>query len=661
MAEIQNFSRQTLTNYDFSNEDLTGANFYRTVLQNCNFSGANLSNTKFKKTLMFNCNFTNANFTNAIFFQCQTSMVNFTRANLTNANLDNANLNGTNFSEAIFTNTKFTSKTIMTHTEITNAIMENMILGGADFSNAKIKDTNIKGCDFSLCKCWRTHFIHVDATNAIFSESRMNECTISNSIFNNAIINSVNFYRTYVTYSQFTGANLSDTNMSEGRFTNSNFNNANLNNVNLNDAILDNSTFINSNFVRAKMNRTRMTNADWTGAILTRVILTRIINPPPHARIPQVEDIQPQTLPVAAVRPNNPFLQVRPVAQVQAVAQVRPVAQVQAVNPHEVHQAMVKTLNNLPEIFQLMNPYNEAVPQLNTSELINKKIDSMLNNLRPTLNYDAAFLVSLKNKTQIVQNVISGFGNFINSTIGKAYKDYQKNILYPTIKIYEILSNSLFFVSKLTLDTQIYYFDDWGTGCLTAYDGTIQNPMSCAKGIIERFLFSIASALQTYLDENIQNFSSVGKRKREKNQIITQTTIKDNYIKLISLILNKEYNPSADAVHYLDETKFTTLFLTRCFQTWYNEHTYSELTDELNDNQQTKTTEIEKFKECVKQKYDAYDEKLPETLNYDKLVNNYIETVLKTTQGGRRNKKTKKIRNQKNIRKHKKTYKNTYF
>jgi hypothetical protein len=72
---------------------------------------------------------------------------------------------------------------------------------------------------------------------------------------------------------------------------------------------------------------------------------------------------------------------------------------------------------------------------------------------------------------------------------------------------------------------------------------------------------SVASALQIYFDENTHNDS----------RLIT------NYGEIISLILNKEYNPS---IHYLDASQFKTMVLDKCFQEWYGEHTFNEIAPE---------------------------------------------------------------------------------
>jgi hypothetical protein len=270
-----------------------------------------------------------------------------------------------------------------------------------------------------------------------------------------------------------------------------------------------------------------------------------------------------------------------------------------------------------------MNPNNETVPILNTSLLINSKLDSLVNNLQPTANYDAAFLTTLKQNITQLKQKIDGFGDFTNTTVQEAYRDYTRTIQNGSMQINQMISYPLFFIGTLTPDTICYYLDDWSNGSLTAYD----NDISCAKGICERFVMSVAAALQIYFDENTHN----------------DPVLKTNYGEIISLILNKEYNP---LVSYLDSSQFKTMVLDKCFQEWYGEHTFDEIAPENVD------AELQKFKECVKLKYDALPDKLnPSSDNYEEMVENYIETILKITKGGKKRRKT--LRKKKTTKKRK--------
>jgi hypothetical protein len=71
------------------------------------------------------------------------------------------------------------------------------------------------------------------------------------------------------------------------------------------------------------------------------------------------------------------------------------------------------------------------------------------------------------------------------------------------------------------------------------------------------------------------------------------------------------------------------MVLDKCFQEWYGEHTFDEIAPENVER------EIQKFKDCVKMKYNLLTDKLNPSNNYEEMVNNYIKTILKMTKGGR--------------------------
>jgi uncharacterized protein YjbI with pentapeptide repeats len=573
----KNQSNKDLTNNNLSNTDFQNYNF-----ENSNLSGANLSGCRFTECNFTNTNLNGANLVDAYFENSFLNQTIFINANLENTIFDtnnrrlpfkidfkDANLKGSMISldlfEANFTNVNLTDATIF-----------DSKFGFTDFNGANLNGT--KFTDVTLTSCNLTDIQiteHTEFIDVNFSESELTDVNLSGAkyiqvnfsdtyMFNCKIINTtmvdVNFVETDLTESELTGNN----------FTNAIFASANLTDANLSGSNLTNANFSNANLRNVNWAGTNITNADFTNA----------------------ENYN---------QANNNH----------------------RVNPHEIHQAIVKVINNLPRIFQLMNPNNETVPILNTSLLINSKLDSLVNNLQPTANYDAAFLTTLKQNITQLKQKIDGFGDFTNTTVQEAYRDYTRTIQNGSMQINQMISYPLFFIGTLTPDTICYYLDDWSNGSLTAYD----NDISCAKGICERFVMSVAAALQIYFDENTHN----------------DPVLKTNYGEIISLILNKEYNP---LVSYLDSSQFKTMVLDKCFQEWYGEHTFDEIAPENVD------AELQKFKECVKLKYDALPDKLnPSSDNYEEMVENYIETILKITKGGKKRRKT--LRKKKTTKKRK--------
>jgi uncharacterized protein YjbI with pentapeptide repeats len=445
---------------------------------------------------------------------------------------------------------------------------------------ANLTSANLDGVLLMTSNLTKATLINAKITeNSYFIDINFTECIFTNTTLSNAIYEKVNFTKANLINSiiidtVFVDANFQDANLSGAELRGSKLSTANFTNANLTDVNLSGCNLTNANFTNANL-----TNAIFNGADVTNAIFTNAQNYVPGINARRV-------------------------------------------NPHEIHQEMVKVLNNLPRIFQLMNPNNETVLILNSSLLINGKLDSLVNKLQPTTNYNEDFLTTLKqNITRLKQN-INEFGNFTNTTFQEAYRDYTRDIQNGSMQMNQMISYPLFFIGTLTPDTICYYLDDWSHGSLTAYD----NEVSCAKGICERFVMSVAAALQIYFDENTHN----------------DPVLKTNYGEIISLILNKEYNPS---VHYLDASQFKTMVLDKCFQEWYGEHPFDEIAPENVD------TELQKFKDCVKIKYDVLPDKLNPSENYEVLMENYINTVVKITQGGKKRRKT--LRKKKTTKKRK--------
>jgi uncharacterized protein YjbI with pentapeptide repeats len=610
----QRLNHYNFTNANFSNSNLSGCSFIQSNLTNVIFKNVNLSHTNFTnaildgtifinsdlnfsrlqgKNISENTDFTDANLTNADLSNTDFSNATFTRANfsgadlaganftfakLTNVNLRETNLSNLNFSKSDLTNADLSSTNLtqvnFSDANLTNSKLINAKLNKTYFLNTNLSGANLDGAKFINVRLTSSTLIDAKITEfTIFKNVNLSESTLTNTNLSEATYTKVNFTEADLTNcviidTQMIGTKFQNANLSESELTGNDFTNANFTNADLSDANLSGSNLTNANFTNAFLR-----NTNFVGTNITNANFTNAREYAPGAAIPTAR----------------------------------------RVNPHEIHQEMVKVLNNLPRIFQIMNPNNETIPILNTSLLINNKLDSLVNNLQPTTNYDTEFLTKLKQNVEQVKQIINGFGDFTNTTFKEAYRDYTKDIQNKTMKINLLISYPLFFIEKLTPDTICYYLDDWATGSLTAYD----NAVSCAKGICERFIMSVAAALQIYFDENTHDNS----------------TLKTNYGEIISLILNKEFNPT---IHYLDVSQFKTMILDKCFQEWYGEHTFDEISHE---NQET---ELQKFKDCVKLKYDAQPEKLNPSENYEDLINNYIDTIVKITKGGNKRKTCKK-------------------
>jgi len=101
-----NYGNASLTDQDFSHQDLTGGVFVSAEMRGTNFSGANLTNTMFTKGNLLGANLSGANLAGALldrvtFFKADLSDAILVDATLSNSILDEANITGADFTNAI--------------------------------------------------------------------------------------------------------------------------------------------------------------------------------------------------------------------------------------------------------------------------------------------------------------------------------------------------------------------------------------------------------------------------------------------------------------------------------------------------------------------------------------------------------------------------------
>jgi len=104
-GKFLNYGNATLTDQDFSHQDLAGGIFVSAEMRGTNFSGANLTNAM------------------------------FTKGNLLGANLNGANLEGALLDRTTLFNADLTNAILIDAT-LSNSILDEMVITGADFTNA---------------------------------------------------------------------------------------------------------------------------------------------------------------------------------------------------------------------------------------------------------------------------------------------------------------------------------------------------------------------------------------------------------------------------------------------------------------------------------------------------------------------------------------------
>jgi uncharacterized protein YjbI with pentapeptide repeats len=99
-GEKADFSNCRLTNINFDDKMLCGANFKNATLKNCTFNDASICSVDFSGATFDNCDFKNAvaeesNLKNATFKNTNLFNTYFTHSNLTNARFENCNMDNT--------------------------------------------------------------------------------------------------------------------------------------------------------------------------------------------------------------------------------------------------------------------------------------------------------------------------------------------------------------------------------------------------------------------------------------------------------------------------------------------------------------------------------------------------------------------------------------
>ncbi len=241
------FSECNLSFANFSEADLRGANFEESILKNAiidsvigdgiNFSNADLSNTSitnsklsncfFLKTVIENCNFSKSILTNADFqdsrgpkpnfSQCDVSESVFTSSRIPEAIFENAKLNKVIFKGAQLFKSVFEGSEAKEST-LVQCNIEEANLSRSNFEQSIFKDSILAGaniCDTILTK---TDLSNTDLTRCKLNEgTQLNYSDLRDSNLKNVDLYKAKLERTKVYYEDIEGANLF-TNQLKGNF-----------------------------------------------------------------------------------------------------------------------------------------------------------------------------------------------------------------------------------------------------------------------------------------------------------------------------------------------------------------------------------------------------------------------------------------------------------
>ncbi len=162
--------------------------------------------------------------------------------------------------------------------------------------------------------------------------------------------------------------------------------------------------------------------------------------------------------------------------------------QVPFINPFQVHQAFDKI--NTQALFTFMKPLLSD----NVNSISNKNREDFINYMGDTLEEFIDLMPNNNSRKKVAEtDIYNIFGEVLN------------NILY-TPEYKKIISYCLDYVSKQSNEFKMTYVSNFTYDCAHAYNspnGNVRGELSCARGMIERFVFSLVPAAMLFIDTPI--------------------------------------------------------------------------------------------------------------------------------------------------------------
>jgi Leucine-rich repeat (LRR) protein len=204
---------------------------------------------------------------------------------------------------------------------------------------------------------------------------------------------------------------------------------------------------------------------------------------------------------------DNPDLNITSQAVRNMIRRIRGEENIPQVNPLQVHQAFEKI--NTQALFTFMKPLLSN----NINSISNKSRDDFINYMRDTLESFIKLMPNNNSRKKVAETDIDNIFDGVLNNI--AYTDSYK----------KIISYCLNYVSKQSNEFKMAYASNFTYDCAHAYNkgnGNVRGELSCAKGMIERFVFSLVPAAMLFVG--------------------TPTFTEKGYDKLIAIIENKSKN-----------------------------------------------------------------------------------------------------------------------
>jgi len=308
-SAVLDYSRQVISNQDFTGKDLRDANFEGSIIKDADFSYANLEGANFRFSDIDKTNFKNVNLESADFSRAFGTNVDFSNANLNNAKMFGSEfVNGimkdaimTDMDLRVFFGNVFFDETILTNSDLSFVLLDECDLTNSDLSNVILYYTefwacNLSGVDLSITDFRSDNkFVASSLGNAILPDELFNTDLTAKEVyigservaFAGSDLSGVDLRGKDFSNVQFTHSildtlegvdlgYLSDiaANLSETNFSGENLSGLKLQFIKFNNANLSGTNLSNSDLRFSDLSGANLEDANLQGALLDYAILS---------------------------------------------------------------------------------------------------------------------------------------------------------------------------------------------------------------------------------------------------------------------------------------------------------------------------------------------------------------------------------------------------
>ena len=407
---------------------------------------------------------------------------NLSGQNLSGQNLTGVNLRGANLTGADLTDADLTDADLI-DANLENAILMNANLTGVNLENANLRGVNLSDAILLQANLENTNFIRADLTGAKLTGANLTDADLTRASLEYANLTHANLRNINLTRASLFAAEIKDSNLTSAILQNADLTSINLTDVNLTDAILTDAILTNVVLTDADLTGANLTGADLTGANLTGVILENANLT--RANLTRVDltdvDLTGANLTGADLREANLIDTNLTEEQRNMIIDDGPELDDNELYPlgvaFEIHNAFYTFQRKKSKYLEIINQ-----PNVNISIPI---IDYI--NIEFTKNINKLFPDEKENKLEQLRTLI-------NKLAGVRIEDPQL-----------LLKSIQFIFSQDDDNLKREYITSFLYDSCNAYSGAAGDNTSCIKGIMERIVFSVGTAIQIVCIENCTN------------------------------------------------------------------------------------------------------------------------------------------------------------